>query len=223
MAGKVWSVFVNATLVVLLAAFAVVAFTMADPMDRVKGWITGEGPSVSSGDSTLLTIKETAELNAATGTYSVPVFLEPNNNSLISRLPGVISGDRVVAIYQGQVRAVVDLQGLTEGDIEANEETKTLKLTVPEPVLTEPQIDPDASQIVMHNRGVLTRLEDALGDSELDLKNNLDEEARASLAQAAADSDLKQTGKDNAEKFLASIGKSMGYDTVEVEFTSSPI
>lgn len=223
MAGKVWPVVVNVLLVVLLAAFAVVAFTMADPMGRVKGWITGEGPSVSSGDSTLLTIKETAELNAATGTYSVPVFLEPDNNSLLGKLPGVISGDKVVAIYQGEVRAVVDLQGLTEGDIEANEETKTLKLTVPEPVLTEPQIDPDASQVVMHNRGVLTRLEDALGDSELDLKNDLDEEARASLAQAAADSDLKQTGKENAEKFLASIGKSMGYDTVEVEFATSPI
>lgn len=204
------------TTLLVLAAIVLLVFRL-NPLGQLGDRLFGTEETVSAGGTTLMQIQQTAQLKAATGTFAVPIFLEKEQKSFLGRkLPGSVTGERVVALYQGTVDATIDLQGLTENDIIIDQENNKLTIKMPAPVLSKPNIDEEKSQVVAHTRGVLPRLEDALGDAPLATRERLDDEAVAALTKAANESDLVSIAQKNGQSFLTSLGHSMGYKNVHV-------
>lgn len=204
---------------IVLAAVLVTA--LLNPIGRIRDAFFD--PDVKAGPGAVVEIRETSELQAATGTFSVPVYLKGENQSALGRLlPDALNGEQVVAIYQGDVNATIDLRGLSENDVVADEETKSLTITVPEPTLTKPNIDEAKTDVIVHSRGAFTRLNDAISSAPLDTKKELDAAANEALTNAAQESDLMKIARRNGESFLTSLGHSMGYDTITVKYRESP-
>lgn len=206
--------------VAVLAVVGLLVVVVA-PFARLRDALFGTDRPVA-GDVALLEIRRTAELRSATGSYSVPVYFGVKESGLNRYIPDVIDGNSGVAIYQGSVDALIDLGALTGDNVVADIDAKTLTLRVPKPVLTSPNIDEEASNVLVQNRGLVTRLADLFDGAPLATKEALDAAAVQALRDAASKSSLEETATDNGRSFLVGLGRSLGYETVNVEFTSAP-
>lgn len=187
------------------------------------GWFAApeETPAVA-GEPTLIAIKETAELKAATGTYSVPVEIDVEKTGLRQRLPDFVDQEKIIAIYQADVDATIDLRGLAADSIDADPQTRTITVRVPQPTLSRPAFDPENSRIISHDRGALQRVEDAFGESSLAVKEQLDAAAVEAVDKAARQSDLPQAARDNGTRFLTLLCQRMGYENITIEYAGDP-
>lgn len=188
------------------------------------GWfapVPEEAPAVA-GEPTLIALKETAELKAATGTYAVPVEIDVEKTGLRQVLPDFVDQEKIVAIYQADVDATIDVRGLTADSIDADPQTRTITVRVPQPQLSRPTIDPENSRIVSHDRGALQRIEDAFGESSLAVKEQLDATAVEAIERAARQSDLPRTARENGTRFLTLLCQRMGYEHITIEYAGDP-
>ncbi|MFN8099835.1 MAG: DUF4230 domain-containing protein [Dermatophilaceae bacterium] len=205
--------------IVLVAILTLgVAFFLADPLGRLKDAILGSSSGPSASDVTLLEIQRTAQLRAATGTFSVPVDYGTSETGIRQYIPDWIDGDSGIAIYQGSVDALVDLRGLTSADLKTDKTTDTLTITVPPPTLTEPNIDEDKSRVVAQQRGLGTRVDDFFAGAPLEKRQGLDQAAVAALREAATQSSLSETARQNGRDFLVALGHRMGFTNVIVRY-----
>lgn len=203
-------------LAVVLVVINVAGF---DPIGSIRDRLFGVDQRPEAAGTTLLSIKRTAELRAATGEFSVPVYFGTEQDGVVHEvLPDAFDGNSGVAIYQGSVDAFVDLQGLTTDDLDINRSERSIVITVPEPRLSSPNIDEAKSKVITQDRGLMTRLGELFSDTPLEGRDELDEVAVETLRQAAAESDLRQTAEENTRDFLTSLAKRLGYESVEVRF-----
>lgn len=180
-----------------------------------------ENPA-AAGDVAVLTIQEAAELKAASGTFSVPIVIDLPKTGIRERLPDFVDGEKIVAIYQGNVDATIDLRAVPAEGITADPASRTITVRVPAPKLSSPAIDHDKSRIVSHSRGVLQRIEDAAGEGSLYRKEDMDAAAVTAIAQAADESNLRETARTNGTRFLTMLCQSMGYEHVTIEYIDPP-
>lgn len=190
-----------------------------DPIGGLRDRLFGVEQRPAAADTTLLTLRRTTELRAATGEFSVPVYFGTEQDGLVHDiLPDAFDGNSGVALYQGSVDALVDLEGLTTDDLEINRTRRSIVITVPPPVLSSPNIDESRSKVLTQNRGVMTRLGEFFDDKPLSGRDELDDVAVEELEKAAAESELSSTAEDNTRDFLTALAKRLGYDSVEVVF-----
>ncbi len=109
-----------------------------------------------SGPTVLQQIRKLEEFTAAEGTFTQDVDLETDAKFL----PDFLKGERVTALVTGTVRATVNFAELDEGAIQVDESTNTIRLTLPEPVLADAEIDESSARIVSRNRGLVDRVDD---------------------------------------------------------------
>ncbi|GAA1792266.1 DUF4230 domain-containing protein [Nostocoides veronense] len=211
-------------LVVVAVGVLTLAVLFAGALSSFRDALFGEDSTPAPGDMTLLEIRRTAELRAATGTFSVPVYYgyDKDTGILSKIVPDVIDKDSGVAIYQGSVDALIDLKALEEKNIKADKAAGTLTITVPPPTLTSPKIDLAKSRIVAQQRGIGTRVNDFFASAPLEQRQALDQAAVQALQQAAAESDLQQTARDNGRNFLTALGRQLGFPTVTVIYADEP-
>lgn len=190
-----------------------------DPIGRLREGLFGAERRPEAADTTLLSLKKTSQLRAATGKFAVPVYYGTEQDGVVHEiLPDAFDGDSGVAIYEGSVDALVELKGLTTDDLEINRTDRSIVITVPEPVLTDPNIDEARSKVITQDRGLLTRLGDLFDDTPLRGKDDLDQVAVDELTKAARQSQLLETARTNTRDFLTALANRLGYDTVEVKF-----
>ncbi|NLA37674.1 MAG: DUF4230 domain-containing protein [Actinobacteria bacterium] len=187
------------------------------------GWITAplfeDDDPPAAADTTLLSIAKTQDLRAATGEFSVPVYFGTEQNGLVKGIvPDAFDANSGIALYQGSVDALVDLSGLTQDDIVVESTTRRVTITVPEPVLSRPNIDPSKSKVVSQNRGLLTRLGELFSESPMQGKEALDGLAIDELTDAALESNLTEIGRENTRDFLTALGRELGYTDVTIVF-----
>lgn len=206
-----------APLAVVAVAGLALAVLFAGPLGVLRDALLGpSGPS--AGDSTLLEIRETAELRAATGSYSVPIYFGYDESGIRRVIPGFLDKDTSVAIYQGSIDALIDLNGLTEDDIVIDETDNSVTITVPAPVLTSPNVDEAKSRVIAQQRGLGTRVSDFFAGAPLEQREEMDAEAVAALQQAAVESGLLDTARENGRDFLTTLAERLGHDDVTVVF-----
>ena len=100
-------------LAVVAAAVLAMAILFAGPLATLRDALFGES-TPKPGDTTLLEIRKTAELRAATGSYSVPVYFGMDEHGVNKVIPDIFDANSGVAIYQGSIDALIDLRGLTD-------------------------------------------------------------------------------------------------------------
>lgn len=206
---------------IALAALVVLAVLLVVRGLDLFGWFGMENPAeqpAAAGDVTLIEIRDLADLNVATGSYSVPVVIDAERTGLRERLPGFVDGEQIVAIYYGDVDAKIDLRGLTAEGVIADPASRTITVRVPAPVLSRPSIDHEKSRIVSHQRGILQRVEDAAGDGSLVAKEELDTAAVNAINRAAEESHLEDTARQNGEQFLRLLCERMGYENITIDY-----
>jgi hypothetical protein len=182
--------------------------------NAVSGFFGGATQTIDrSPDALLLSVRDIADYHAATGTYQVLVDVAHENPNL----PRLLSSDRSTLFATGSVDARVDFSRLGSGAVTTSPDGKQATIHLPAPTLAPAVLDPAQTRIVGRQRGIVQRVEDALGDQPQD-DSELYAIASAKLNAAAAKSDLTTRAADNTRSMLTGLTKSLGYDSVTVTF-----
>ena len=190
--------------VIALALLTIAAIMAVNTFDIVRT-IDRSGPTV------LQRIRTLEQFTAAEGSFIQDVDVEDD----VKFVPGVIRGERVVALMLGTVSATVDFGDLNEGTITVDEEASTIRITLPQPELSDVDIDEKSIRIVSRQRGLINRLEDIFVTSPTD-DSPLFIAAEEKIRQAAGQSDLLARGRANTERWLDTFLGAAGFDTVIV-------
>ena len=211
-------------LAVVAVGVLALSILFAGALGSLRDALFGAEAAPAPGDTTLLEIRKTAELRAATGSFSVPVYYGfDEDKGLLSKIvPDVIDENSGVAIYQGSIDALIDLKALQDRNIKADKAAGTLTITVPTPALTTPKIDLTKSRIVAQQRGIGTRVGDFFASAPLEQRQALDQAAVQALQQAAAESGLQATARENGRDFLTALGHQLGFATVTIVYADEP-
>lgn len=170
-----------------------------------------------SGPSVLERIRQLEEFTAAEATFTQDVDLTEDANLL----PDFIQGERVTAIVTGTVRATVDFGQLTDDAVQVSDDRTTIRLRLPEPTLSDPEIDEGSARVVSRDRGILDRIEDAFVSNPVD-DGPVYRAAEQKLADAAANTDVLDQAKVNTERWLSTFLQAAGFTTVEIDWAESP-
>ncbi len=170
-----------------------------------------------SGPTVLQEIRELEEFTAAEGSFTQDVDLEEDAKFL----PSFLSGQRVVALVTGTVRATVDFGQLDEGSVEVSDDGTTIRLTLPDPGLSDADIDESSARVISRERGLVDRVDDFFAGNPVD-DAPLYEAAEKKVEAAARDSDLIEEARENTERWLTTFLGAAGFERVEISWTSSP-
>ena len=208
----------NATVgIVALAVIAVcaVVLVVALAVNALNPFGTEEVDR--SGPAVLEQIRDLQEFTAAEGNFTQDVDLETDANWV----PSFISGQRVIALVTGTVRASVDFGQLDEDSIEVSDDGTTIRLTLPEPQLGDADIEESSARIIGRDRGLVDRVDDFFADNPTD-DAELFEAAEEKVAAAASESDLVEQARANTETWLRTFLGAAGFDEVEISWVESP-
>jgi Protein of unknown function (DUF4230) len=161
----------------------------------------------------LIAVRDIADYHAATGTYQVVVDLEHDTKYV----PEIISSDRSTLLATGSVDARVDFSSLGQGAVSISPDRRQATIQLPAPTLAPATIDPAQTRLVGRERGLVQRVEDAVGDHPRD-DSELYQLATKKLNAAAAQSDLTGRAATNTRAMLTGLAQSLGYDSVTVTF-----
>jgi hypothetical protein len=152
--------------------------------------------------------------SAAQGHFESTIDVEDHT----SLLPSFLAGERTVFIAQGTVDATVDFSKLSTDAVQVAGD-HAVTITLPEPHLARPVIDPAKSHVATRSRGILTRIggmftDNPTGDQRFDVL------AQHKLAAAAKESPLVSRAEQNTTKMLQGFLGKLGYTDVTVSYTT---
>lgn len=203
-----------ATASLMVIAFALVALVV---VGLVSVWDPFGSTTVDrSGPAVLEHMRTLEEFTAAEAAFTQDVDIEDD-----SFLPGFIKGERATAIVTGTVTATVDFSQLGPGSVQVSDDGTAIRLTLPEPQMSDPEIDEGAARIVARDRGVIDRLEDVFSANPTD-DTRLYTAAEDKLAAAAKKSDLLDQARANTDRWLRTFLGAAGFEEVEIEWSTSP-
>lgn len=169
-----------------------------------------------TGPAVLDAVVELQEIRAATANLSVVVDVEQDVNNL----PSWLKGERTVIVAAGTVDATVDLGAITAEDVVLSDDRRAVTLTVPRPELGEARLDMERTQVVARERGIVDRVESALGDGADDQALYVAAEQRLDAA-AAADAELIERAESSTRATLTGLLRDLGFERVRVDFRDS--
>jgi hypothetical protein len=126
-----------------------------------------------------------------------------------------------VFVAAGSVDASVDFSNLDEDGIRVSDDRRSVTVSLPMPVLSEPRVDPEKSRVVSRDRGLLDRLGSAFSDSPTS-DRELYLTAQEKMRTAAAESDLRARAEHNTRQMLEAMLRSLGFTEITVNFAPSP-
>jgi hypothetical protein len=171
-----------------------------------------------SGATVVERIRDLEEFTAAEAQFVQDVDLEAD----AKYLPDAIKGERVVAIAAGSVRATVDLGSLDQDAVSVSDDSSSISLVLPSPVLQSADIEEDETRVVSRQRGLVDRLADLVSSNPYD-DGELYSAAERKLDAAAAESDLEETARANTQDWLETFLGAAGFDDVVVTWSSNPV
>lgn len=181
----------------------------------VDDWLGGSSTQTvdRSPDALMLSVRDIADYHAATGTYQVLVDVEHQT----AHVPALLSSERSTLFATGTVDARVDFSKLGPGTVTVSPDGRQATMHLPAPTLAPAVLDPAQTRVVGRQRGLVQRVEDAIGDEPQD-DSELYAIASQKLNAAAAKSDLTTRAATNTRSMLTGFTKSLGYDSVAVTF-----
>jgi hypothetical protein len=170
-----------------------------------------------SGPAVLEQMRQLEEFTAAEGTFTQDVDLEAD----VRYVPDFLAGERVVALVTGTVRGVVDFGALDEDAVTVDEDRTTIRVSLPDPVLSDVDIEESSARIIARERGIVDRLGDALSSNPTD-DSPLFRAAEEKVAAEAERSDLREEARANTERWLRTFLGAAGFETVEITWRTAP-
>ena len=139
-------------------------------------------------------------------------------------LPSFIKGERTVIVAAGDVEATVDFRTIGPKSVRATPDRREVVITLPAARLSRARLDLNRTRVVDHDRGLLDRAGEMVGDGGADAQRQLLAQAQRKLDAAAhADRDLLPTAERNTAQMLRRLATALGYQGVTVRFEKSPV
>lgn len=170
-----------------------------------------------SGPALLQQVRTLEEFTAAEGAFTQDVDLEQDARFV----PDFLAGERVIALVTGTVRATVDFGGLDEDAIEVSEDGTTIRLSLPEPVLSDADIEESTARVIARDRGLVDRVDDFFAENPTD-DTALFEAAEEKIEAAARESDLIEQARANTERWLQAFLGAAGFERIEISWQDRP-
>jgi hypothetical protein len=161
----------------------------------------------------LVQLSDLAEYRAASSNFELVIDLEND----VKFLPDFVAGERSVMVAAGTVDAKVDFSGLTEKNIVVSADRKMVVVHLPMPVLADPRVDNERTQVVARQRGILTRLGGVFSDQPIN-DQKLYVLAEQKLRTAAEASQLRDLAQKNTRAMLEALLRSLGFEQITVIF-----
>ena len=199
----------------LVAVAVLVVAVLAVAKFGLPGLPFGPSTTDRSHAPILHEVTKLERLTAAEGRFSVVVDVETGTEGV----PAALAGERATMVAAGTVPAVVDLGQLTAAAVTVDGDRVTMHL--PAPTLGPVVIDHEQTRVTGRERGLLTRLGDAVESQPVD-DQPLYALAAERIETAAADSDLLSDARESAGATLTELGKRLGYNSVTIEFDEAP-
>jgi hypothetical protein len=164
----------------------------------------------------LKSLQDLSEYHAATA--NLQAVVEVSHDA--SYLPSFLAGESTTMLAVGSVDAVVDFRTLGENAIQKSADGKSVTVTLPQPTYAAPHMDLANSQVLSHERGLMTRLGDAFTNPGDD--KSVYQLGDKALGDAAAQSGVLDRAKGNTTAMLTAMLKQLGYQNVTVTFLPPP-
>ena len=201
-----------AVTVFLVFATVVVVAVLA----RVAGlWSFGQTETVDRSQPALLhSLEELSSYRAASGNFQIVVDLEND----VAGVPDWLAGERRIMVAAGSVDAEVDFSGLDESAITIDAERTSATIVLPEPHLTEAELDLEKTYVAVEQRGFFDRFNDALSSTPDSNQNDIYLLAEDRLEAAATETELADQAEENTRDMLEGMLGGLGFTSVEVIF-----
>ncbi|PNW36276.1 UNVERIFIED_CONTAM: hypothetical protein BEN50_02065 [Euhalothece sp. KZN 001] len=119
---------------------------------------------------------------------------------------------RLLYIAQGEVRAGVDLSGMTASDVVVNPDTDSVVVKIPAAAILDYQLDVSQSRVYEYDRGFLN-----LGpDVAPQLQTLAQQKTLDKVVSAACEQGILEQARDRAEMTLEKLLTHSGYDQVTI-------
>jgi hypothetical protein len=197
------------------AAVVVVLAVIAIPQLNPFGTETKD----RSNPALLQSLQKLNEYRAARANLEQVVDIE-HDTKLV---PSFLKGERTVLVAAGEVDARVDFRSLGRRALEVSPDRKNVVITLPAPERAPARLDLARTRVIDHDRGVLDRAGELLGDGGADDERQLLLVAQDKLdAAAAADKALLPTAERNTRAMLERLARGLGFERVTVRFEQPP-
>ncbi len=202
------------TTLILAVLFVVLAVAVGLGVARYGEQVSWLAPLLGKPTQTTSTVRvqDIQRLNElATVKWTQQVIVEEEGNEEIWRryLPDLLSGERVLLVAVGDVQAGVNLDELSEDDVQVEENRVTIDL--PEPRILSASLNEDETKVYDRDRGLI----DLWGDDALIEEARRD--AVDEIQESAENNGIIEQAQTNAEDSLRAFVISLGYE--EVIFT----
>jgi hypothetical protein len=161
----------------------------------------------------LNSIQDLSRYVAAEGNFQVIIDVQENRKYI----PDFLVNDRVLFVAAGTVEAYVDFSNIGEGAIKASDDRRTVEVTLPEPQLGKPNLDPDNSRVFSQQRGLLNRIQDAFSNDPNKMAD-VYKLAEERISEAANASTMGERAKENTKKMLEGLLRSLGYQVITITY-----
>jgi hypothetical protein len=165
----------------------------------------------------LQSIQDLSRYVAAEGNFQVVIDLERNRKYV----PEFLLNERTLLVGSGRVEAYVDFGAIAEGAVTESADRKSVELRLPPPQLGDPSLDLEASYVFAEQRGLLNRVGEVFG-GDPNRQREAYRLAEERIGAAARDSRLTDRARENTEKMLTGLLRSLGYTNVKITFAAAP-
>src|SRR5690606_29348908 len=186
-----------------------------------SGWLPelrnpfAEESTDRSGPVLLESMQDLSRFTAASGAFEVIIDVETGRRFV----PDFLVSRRTLFVAVGSVDAYVEFGGLTEDALVVDETNRTVEVSLPAPELTEPNLDPERSYVYAEERGVANRIRDFFVNDPDGLQEVL-VLAEQRIADAAAESGLRDRAQEHTRQMLTGMFASLGYDVGAITFVA---
>jgi hypothetical protein len=163
----------------------------------------------------LTSIQDLSRFVAAEGNFQVVIDLQ-NDRKYI---PNVLVNERTLFVAAGTVEAYVDFGTIGQGAITDSADHKSVQIRLPAPALGKPNLNHEKSYVFAEQRGLFNRAADLFAGDPNRLQA-LYLVGEQKISDAAKDSELAPRARDNTQKMLDAMLKSLGYSAVTITFAA---
>jgi hypothetical protein len=164
----------------------------------------------------LKSIQDLSRFVAAEGNFEVIIDLQENRKNV----PDFLLSERTLFVAAGSVEAYVDFSSIGQGAITDSADHKSVEIKLPAPALGKPNIDNKRSYVFAEQRGLANRVGDLFGGGNLNRYQQLLVLAEQKIADSARESELAVRARDNTQKMLDAMLRSLGYTSITITFAA---
>ncbi len=167
-------------------------------------------PKFANTPSVVVQIQSLSELVTVKYVIEKVIFAEtPKTTTIDQLLPG--RDDKIILLAHGIVKAGVNLSKVKPEDVETS--GQTIRITIPQAVLTDQYLDENATQVLDRRTGLLRTYDQKL-------EQQARQEAVTQIARAARQAGIEREANERARQQLTTFFKSLGYKEVEIRTKS---